>query len=231
MDKQRPDFFTKQTAQHYDERNSKLSRISDCLHFLMSLVLKDLPADSRVLCAGAGTGAEILYLASVFPDWRFVALDPSLAMLDICRERVAAAGYTARCEFVHGYVSDLTRGADFDAVLCMLVAHFVEREDRLSFFRDMTRRLRAGGYLVNAEISFDLGSVEFPAMLKGWEAVQTVMGATPDSLAALPKLMKDVLTVLPPAETEDFMRRSKINTPVRFFQAMMICGWYGTKGA
>ena len=223
------DHFNAEAARRYDERNSRLADISNCLHFLTTLVLKDLPPRSRVLCVGAGTGAEILALARTFPEWRFVALDPSLAMLDVCRERLEAAGFAARCEFVHGYARDLPRTPEFDAVMSILVGHFVGRTERLDFYRQMSDRLQAGGYLVNAEISFDLDSTEFPPMLKNWEALQSLMGATPESLAALPKLLREMLCVLPPIETEELIRQSGIKTPVRFFQALMICGWYGRK--
>lgn len=228
MSKPAPDFFNKDAAQKYDERNSKLSRISDNLHFLISLVLKDLPEKARILSVGAGTGAEILSLAKAFPQWTFVASEPSIDMLNVCRERIQSAGLADRCEFIHGYVQDVP-GEDFDAVLSVLVSHFVKREERLNYFKAMSDRLRNGGYLVNAEISFDLHSPEFPAMLKGWEAVQTLMGATPESLAALPKMLKETLSVLPPSETEDLIRQSGIALPVRFFQALMICGWFGKK--
>lgn len=229
MNKPPIDFFTHETAKSYDERNRKLAHISDCLHFLIGLVLRDLPPRSRILCAGAGTGAEILSLSRVYPDWTFVALDPSQAMLDVCRERLTEAGLADRCEFVHGYVQDLPNQLNFDAALSVLVGHFVKREERLGFFKHLTDRLRIGGYLVNAEISFDLGSTEFPSMLQRWEAVQTLMGATPESLAALPKQLKEVLTVLPPEETENLIRQSGIDVPVRFFQAFMISAWYGKK--
>lgn len=59
--------FSGDAAQRYDEKNRKLAPISNGLHFLMSLVLRDLPERSRLLCIGAGTGAEILSLAQVFP--------------------------------------------------------------------------------------------------------------------------------------------------------------------
>jgi tRNA (cmo5U34)-methyltransferase len=229
MNKPPPDFFNAQAAQHYDERNGKLSRISDCLHFLIRLTLRDLPSHARILCVGAGTGAEILSLAEAFPNWRFVALDPSLSMLDVCRDRLKNAGLADRCELVHGYVQDLPAKADCDAVLSVLVAHFVKREDRPGFLRHMVDHLRMGGTLVTAEISFDLDSADFPSMLKGWEAVQEQMGATPESLAALPKVLREVLTVLSPAETEELLRRSGIDSPVRFFQAFMISAWHGRR--
>jgi len=229
MNKPPVDFFTKEAAQLYDQKNSKLQRIADCMHFLIGLALKDLPARSKILCVGVGTGAEILSLAQTFPEWTFVGLDPSAGMLDMCRERIGEAGLAERCEFVHGYVEDLPAELVFDATLSVLVAHFVPREQRAGFFSHMTRHLRPGGYLVNAEISFDLDSAEFPTMLTGWQEVQKLMGATPESLAMLPKQLKEVLTVLPPAETEALLRDSGIACPVRFFQALLIHGWYGKK--
>lgn len=229
MTKTPVDFFTKEAAQLYDEKNSKLSRISDCLHFLLGLVLKELPARAKILCVGVGTGAEILSLSRTFPEWTFVGLDPSLGMLDVCRERIESAGVAARCEFIHGYVEDLPDELVFDATLSVLVAHFVARDQRPSFFQHMAGHLREGGYLVNFEISFDLDSPEFPAMLANWGEVQKLMGATPESLAMLPKQLKEALTVLPPEETEALIRECGIESPVRFFQAMMILGWYGKK--
>ena len=229
MSKTPVDYFTQEAAQGYDARNSKLSAISDCMHFLTSLLLKDLPARSRILCAGVGTGAELLALARIFPEWQFVALDPSNSMLEICRERTKAEGFDKRCEFVNGFVSDLPHEANFHAALSFLVGHFVARDQRLNFYKDMIDRLQNDGYLVNAEISFDLNSKEFPAMLRSWEKVQSLMGGTPESLAKLPALLRDTLTVIPPLEVEDLIQKSGIDIPLRFFQAFMICAWYGKK--
>lgn len=186
-------------------------------------------SSARILCVGVGTGAEVLPLANAFPEWTFLGLDPSAEMLEICRERLDRAGVLSRCELVHGYVHDLPAGGDYDAALGILVGHFVPREERLDFYRSMTSRLRSGGYLVDTEISYDLGSPEFPSMLKSWEQVQRLMGATAESLASLPTVLRDTLTVLSSAETESLLRRSGIALPVRFFQAFMISGWYGQK--
>lgn len=222
-------FFDKALSRAYDERNSRLAPIADGMHFLIRLVLRDLPPRSRVLCVGVGTGAEILPLAAAFPEWTFVGLDPSAEMLEVCAERLGSAGVLSRCELLHGYVQDAPAGERFDAALSVLVGHFVEREERLGFYRGMASRLRRGGYLVDTEISYDLSSPEFPSMLTNWEQVQRLMGATAESLASLPTVLRDVLTVLPPAEIESLLRQSGIALPVKFFQAFMISGWYGTK--
>ncbi len=225
------DNFNATAARAYDARNRNLSPIADCMHFLIRLALQDLPAKSHALCVGVGTGAEILSLAKAFPQWTFVGLDPSAAMLEVARERLAQAGVLERCQLQHGYVKDAPPGQNFDVALSVLVAHFVKRGERLDYFRNMTSRLRKGGSIVNTEISSDLDAPEFPAMLKKWEKVQELLGATPESLANLPKLLREMLSVLSPQETEELLRQSGIPEPLRFFQAFMITGWIGTTGA
>lgn len=229
MTKTTTDFFTPELAAHYDERNRKLSAISENLHFLTRLVLEKLPPHARILSVGAGTGADILPLARAFPHWRFVAVEPSKSMLEVCRERMAQEGFASRCEFVHGYASDVPASAEFDACLSILVGHFVGRQDRAVFYQNLTDHLKPGGIIINAEISFNLNSPQFPAMLQNWEKVQTLMGATPESLRALPTTLKEILTVLAPEETEDLLRASGIEFPIRFYQAFMISAWHGTK--
>jgi tRNA (cmo5U34)-methyltransferase len=224
-----PNFFNKEASQAYDERNSKLAPIADGMHFLIRLVLKGLPTHARILCVGVGTGAEIISLSKAFPGWTFLGVDPSAEMLEVCSERLKIAGVRDRCELIHGYAQDVQTGENFDAAVSVLVGHFVKREERLSFYRNIASRIRRGGCFVNTEISFDLNSQELPSMLKNWEQVQSLLGATAESLASLPMLLREMLTVLPPTETESLLRQSGITLPVHFFQAFMISGWYGTK--
>lgn len=230
MSKPTPDFFTKEASIVYDERNQRLAPISDCMHFLIRLAVRELEFRSHVLCVGVGTGAEILSLAQEFPEWTFLGVDPSASMLEVCRERLSDAGVIDRCELLHGYVDDVPASEKFDVALSILVGHFVKKADRLSFYKAMCERLHSNGTLINTEISFDLNSREFPLILKNWEGVQSMMGATPESLATLPKQLREMLTILSPNETESLLRQSGIPLPVRFFQAFMISGWWGTKG-
>jgi tRNA (cmo5U34)-methyltransferase len=222
------DHFT-EAAKVYDEKNRQLAPIADNMHFLFRLILKNAPVRARVLCVGVGTGAEILSLSKTFPEWTFVGVDPSIGMLDVCRERLDLAGILDRCELIHGYIHDVPSGENFDIVLSVLVAHFVKRGERLNFYQAMSSRLHKGGFLINTEISYDLDSQEFPLMLKNWEAVQILMGATPESLANLAQVLRETLSVISPTETENLLKQSSITLPVRFFQAFMISGWYGTK--
>ncbi|MFC5342481.1 cyclopropane-fatty-acyl-phospholipid synthase family protein [Brevundimonas staleyi] len=222
-------FFNQEIADAYDRRNAGLKPISDSLHFLMRLALADVPAEARVLCVGVGTGAEILSLAQAFPRWTFVGVDPSAEMLAVGAHRLTEAGVMDRCTLIHGYVDDVAE-AGFDVVVSLLVAHFIRREGRPAFYAAIHDRLKPGGRFVSAEISGDLDAPEFPALLADWKQVQTLMGATPESLAKLEDGLRDVLGVLPVAETEGLWRDAGFPLPVPFFQAFMIRGWHATKG-
>lgn len=223
------DFFTEELAKTYDQKNSGLAPIADNLHFLVRMVLAGLPERARILCVGVGTGAEILSLSKEYPGWSFVGIDPSAPMLEVCRERLKREGVMDRCELIHGYAQDIPDREKFDAALCILVAHFIKREQRPSFYENILRRLKAGAYLVSAEISFDFDSKAFPSMMENWARVQLKMGATPESLQSLPQMLREALGVIPPSETEDLLRAAGISCPIRFFQAFMITGWYGRK--
>lgn len=222
-------FFTKDVSASYDAKNRNLAPIVDNLHFLIRLVLKDLPRNARILCVGVGTGAEILSLSGEYPEWSFVGVEPSSPMLDVCRERLRDAGVLNRCELIHGYVQDAPAGENFDAVLSILVAHFVKRAERPDFYRNIQERLKTDGYFISAEISCDLDSDEFPLMLENWKHIQKLMGAAPEQLESLASMLRETLPVLSPTETETLIRASGIPIPVRFYQAFMISGWYGKK--
>lgn len=221
-------FFDQDMADAYDRRNDALAPISTNLHFLLRLVLADLPVDARVLCVGVGTGAEILSLAAAFPGWFFVGVDPSAEMLAVGRRRLEQAGILHRCELVQGYVEDAPREA-FDAVVSLLVAHFIKGEGRPAFYGAIHDRLKSGGRFASAEISGDLDAPEFPAMLEDWKQVQTLMGATPQSLEKLGDMMRETLGVLSPDETRTLVRAAGFAMPIPFFQAFMIRGWHAVR--
>lgn len=224
------DFFNQEMAEAYDQRNAGLKPLSDCLHFQMRLVLSSLPKQARVLCVGVGTGADIFALASERPDLSFLGVDPSEEMLEVARHRLDEAGIGARCELVPGYVADAPRD-EFDAAVSLLVAHFVQRNDRPEFYRAIYDRLAPGGRFVSAEISGDLDAPGFPEMLEDWKQVHAMMGASEESLASLGETLRNMLGVVGPAETEALWREAGFAKPVPFYQAFMIRGWHTRKPA
>lgn len=223
------DFFNKDVSQSYDEKNKRLAPIVENMHFLIRLILQNLPEDARILCVGVGTGAEIFSLSRIYPKWQFVGVDPSAAMLEVCKTRLQEEGIAQRCTLIHGDVHNVPDRAEFDAVLAVLVGHFIPRDEKKKFYRAMQSRLKTGGIFINTEISYDLSSPQFPAMLENWARVQGMAGANPQSLQDLSMTLRDVLCVLPIHETENLIRAAGIKTPVHFFQSFMINGWFGKR--
>jgi tRNA (cmo5U34)-methyltransferase len=224
------DFFGKNMAEKYDERFIKIRAINDCLHLLIRLTLEGLPADASILCVGVGTGADILGLADAFPGWRFMGVDPSEHMLDVCRERMRERGLLPRCELVHGYVADIPEEPRFDAVLCLLVTHFVKDPGaRQDMFKGMAARLKPGGYLVNAEISHDMASPEFQDLTEKWKAMHRLTGGGEQQVEGMIRALREHVAVEPPAVVEEYLRQGGLALPVQFFQSFLIRAWYSRK--
>ena len=224
------EIFEKMSPKDYDTTNQRLRAISDNLHFLSRIVLKDLPANARVLCVGVGTGAEILALGAAYPQWQFTGLDPSANMLSGCRERLAEQGLDQRCELIQGYLADLEPERKFDAVLSFLVMHFVQdKAERSGMYQKMHAHLNTGGILLNAEISGAAAAPSFAALMEDWKALQILAGTPPEKAEQIPEMYKSHLAVLPPAETEAMMQTAGFLLPVCFFQSLLIRAWYAYK--
>ena len=137
-----PTAFGQAHAATYDQRFAKLAAMRDALHLLTAAVFADLAVDSRILCVGAGTGHELIYLAQKFPKWRFAVVEPSGPMLDLCRKKADDCGIAARCEFHEGYLDSLPPALPFDAANSLLVSQFIlDLEARIAFFRGIAERL------------------------------------------------------------------------------------------
>jgi tRNA (cmo5U34)-methyltransferase len=229
-EKKSQDFFDQKAAEKYDARFRKIHAINDNLHLLISLVLKGLPADASVLCVGIGTGADILGLADAFPGWRFTGVDPSEHMLAVCRARIREHSLTFRCELVHGYLADIPEEPRFDAVLCLLVTHFVKDTGaRREMFRGMASRLKPGGYLINSEISADISSPEFQDMTDKWAAMHRFTGASDQQLEGMVRALREHVAVETPSVIEGYLTGGGLALPVQFFQSLLIRAWYSRK--
>ncbi len=220
-------------AASYDEKWSRLSAINGALHLLTGAVLADLPATARLLCVGAGTGAEILYLAQKFPGWHFTAVEPSTAMLEVCRRRAEEAGIASRCVFHAGYLDSLPPQEPFAAATAFLVSQFIlEREVRAQFFQGIAARLQPHGMLISADLAGDLSAaVDGQGLLDLWFRVMSGSGALPDPQAV--RHMREAYTrdvgVLPPHDVRDIITLGGFESPLQFFQAGMIHAWHARR--
>jgi tRNA (cmo5U34)-methyltransferase len=217
-------YFGKAHAPFYDERAVKLASVRDSLNFLVRLCLADLPSESRILCVGAGTGAELLDLATAFPSWRFTAVEPSPAMLEICYQKVYEAGIASRCHFHEGYLDSLPQTEPFNAATSILVSQFLTGPNqRRDFFHQIATRLRPRGHLITADLASSLNSSAFENLFEIWLRAH---GHTPP--AERPSQIgweKDV-AVSRPDEIESIIAGAGFEQPILFYQALFIHAWH-----
>ena len=231
MQRQDPSvIFDQKHASEYDKRFAKLAPMRDALHLLISAVLADLPAEARILCVGAGTGSELIYLAQKFPRWRFTAVEPSAPMLDVCRRRTEECGVASRCVFHEGYLDSLPPSEPFDAATSLLVSHFILDPDaRSQFFRSIAKRLRPSGHLVSADLASDVTSATYHNLLEVWLRLMRETGSPPDKLEALRVAYARDVALLPLDQVSAIIASGGFEAPVQFLQTGLIHAWHTTR--
>ena len=216
-------------ASGYDGKLARMAPINHGLYFLLEAVLADLPRDARILCVGVGTGAELIHLAGVFPSWHFTALEPSSAMLDTCRKRVGEAGVASRCSFHQGYLDSLPADELHDAATCFLVSQFIlDTQARSDFFRQIADRLVPGGILANADLSADVASQDYDALLAVWQRVMATSEVSTEALDRMKSGYAKDVAILPPDDVALIIERGGFDRPIEFFQAALVHGWVAT---
>jgi tRNA (cmo5U34)-methyltransferase len=222
--------FDRQAAS-YDQQWIRLAALRECLHLLTGATLSTLPEQARILCVGAGTGAEILYLGERFPGWSFTAVEPSAAMLTVCRQRTEAQGMASRCTFHEGYLDSLPAGEPFDAATSLLVSQFItEPAERVGFFHEIAQRLRPGGMLVSADLSSDASLPGHESLMDVWLNLMACTGIPPENIARMRQAYAQDVAVLPPTQVAAMIGSGGFEAPIGFFQAGLIHGWYARRG-
>lgn len=219
-----------QQASGYDRQWAKLAPIRDGLHFLLESVFAELPVDARVLCVGAGTGSELVHLAKKFPRWSFTVVEPSGAMLDVCRYRVENEGFKTRCYFHKGYVDSLPSQDIHDAATCFLVSQFiVESEVRSEFFRSIANKLQPGAILASSDLASEVGSDHYKSLVGAWMNMMAAADIPPEGLKKMRSAWKKDVAILPPSEIVSIIEYGGFEAPVQFFQAGLIHAWFSKR--
>lgn len=222
--------FDQKQASNYNKSSDKLAPTRDALHLLIRMVLSELPDNARILCVGVGTGAELIYLAQQLPQWQFTAVDPSAPMLNICRQKAEECGITSRCTFHEGYLDSLPASEAFHAATCLLVSHvMIQREDRRNFFRQIGARLRPDGYLVSSDLASDRFTPAYKSLLEVWLRTFQYSEMPAEQIDKIISGYGRDFAVLPPQDVESIIASSGHNTPVLFFQTLLIHAWYSKR--
>ena len=221
-------YFNEQGAASYlDGPPRQVPGYAGLLRMAMLLIAERVPADGRVLVLGAGGGLELKAFADGHPGWSFDGVDPSAPMLQLARKTTAE--HAARIELHEGYV-DIAPDGPFDAATCILVFHFMTREQRLDALRQLRRRLKPGAPFVLAHISFPQTEPERSRWIGRHVAFGAAAGLTTEQLESARQAIGTRLTILDPAEEEALLREAGFTDITQFYAAFSFRGWVGYAG-
>lgn len=219
-----------QQAPNYEKQWERMGPIRDGLHFILESIFVTLPENARILCVGVGTGAELAYLGQKFPYWRFTVVEPSGAMLEICRQRAKVEGFASRCYFHEGYLDSLSTQDRYDAATCFLVSQFIlDQKARSDFFHRIAQRLSPGGILTSSDLASEVGSSDYEALLPVWLNMMSPTGVQPERLERMRAAYAKDVAILPPKVIASIIASGGFENPVQFFQAGLIHAWFSKR--
>ncbi len=193
------------------------------LHQIVGLLLSETVGDNgSVLALGAGGGMELQTLRENHPNWSFSAVDPSADMIAQARETLG--GDLTQISFTHGYIDDAPEEV-FDGAVCLLVLHFLERDERLRTLQQLHHRLRPGAPLVIVHHSFPQGNGDEDRWLQRYADFQIARGADAAQTIAGIASMKDKLPAMAPSDDEALLQRAGFEQTELFYAALTFRGW------
>jgi len=217
-----PQTIDQKKAASYDEQRATLKPIKDALHLCMNMILLKLPEDAKILCVGAGTGSELIYLAEAHPKCRFTVVEPAPEMMDICCKQAEKQGIESRCTFHKGYLETLSDCGLFDAATSILVSHFiVNNKERAKYFFNIANVIKPDGYMINADLSAEIEAIAHKELLNIWVNMHNYAGMSSniDSFG-------HQVAILPTEEIESIIVAGGFEKPVLFYKTLFIQAWF-----
>ncbi|WP_229729294.1 class I SAM-dependent methyltransferase [Agaricicola taiwanensis] len=221
--------FDPARAGEYQEQSRIALAGYDACHELAAAILAAaLGTGSRaqVLIVGAGGGApEISNAHRLEPNWRFTAVDPSAAMLELTRQHLNQAGLDDCTELHLGLVEDLPEQSAFDAATLIGVLHHVPGDEaKVALLASIAKRLKPGAPLILA--GNRLVYREHPLLLAAWGNRWRMTGATPAEVEV--KLGKILQGADPPAAEStvfNLLADAGFERPLSFFSSLFWGAW------
>ena len=195
----------------------------DALHRMTAILLAErMRHTGHLLVLGAGGGLELKALAQVQPSWRFTGVDPAAPMLELARTTLGAAA--DRVALMEGYIDDAPPGP-FDAAVCLLTLHFLDRAERVRTLAQMRRRMKPGAPLVIAHSSFPQTEPARARWIARYAAFALASGADPAMVEAATAGVSQHLPSLSPQEDEACLAEAGFGDAELFYAAFTWRGW------
>jgi len=147
-------------------------------------------------------------------------------MLEVCRQRLDAAGLAGRCSFHLGFIHELPASAPFAAATSLLVSQFLTHPpDRIAFFQAIARHLGPGSRYINADLSADLEAEPVRPLKDAWRQMLIHADLPPEKASLYLEGWRCEVAVLPPHQIEAMLLAAGFAEPALFYQSLFIHAW------
>jgi len=188
-----------------------------------------LPDDAQFLVVGCGTGEDLLTLARTYTQAHFTALDPAAPMLQVCKARLDAEGFSNRVTLLHCSMQEFQSDKQFDAVSAVLVSqHITPEAEAEHFFKKIAGLLKPGGRLFSADLHIPAGHSR-DDLLSLWFQ-QAVLTSSNPVLAK--EVMSHFETDIRPRDQhqiEGFLQRAGFSAIMKPFSSLIYGAWVASK--
>lgn len=170
---------TSQSAVDYDVNVGKTIPYYTAFHEeTIQLVKATRNLVNSWLDTGCGTGNFVLKAKTHFQNVKFVAADPSAAMLEITKEKLDK--FNVPC--VLSRSENLTFIESFDVVTAILAHHYLSREERKKATQNCYTMLKDGGIYITFETIQPNTTKGIEIGLQGWKEKQLLSGKSADAV-------------------------------------------------
>ena len=170
---------TSQAASLYDANVQKtIPRYTAFHEETLALVKAVKGCPDTWLDAGCGTGRLIEKAGEYFGNLHFVAADPSGAMLDIAKEKLADLDV----EYVQTGSEDLSYAGQFDVITAIMSHHYLSVEMRKKATEKCFTALKSGGLYVTFETIRPFSERGTDIGLERWRRHQLDSGKPPEEV-------------------------------------------------
>lgn len=190
----------------------------------LALFSEAMGENGKMLIAGCGTGAELDCFSRNKPGWKMTAVDLSGQMVDIARKKMAVSaretGHEPEIEWIVGDVTRLDRQADFDAIACNLVLHFMPGlAGKLDFLKALRSHLRPGGTLILMDACWEKKQA-FQTWMRAWWGFASAHGLSTEKWSSFRDDFEKGLHPLPKADQEKLVGQAGFEDVFPFWTSL-----------
>ena len=219
---------TSQPAREYDANVGKTIPFYDLIHAaILDLAEVASPAPAAWLDTGCGTGTLAEAALRRFPRTVFTLADPSDAMLEIAREKLAGCD---RCRFLAaGTEAVHLLEQSFDIITAVLAHHYFPPDTRRAATANCFRLLREGGVYVTFETIMPCSPDGLEIGLETWRRAQLARGKSEADVDKHIKRYGTELLPIPAAAHLQLLADTGFAAAELFWASGLQAGFYAVK--